>query len=171
MGKKSKSTVPRPRRSLWTAADAARHAAGPSYPRGELLPVGVMPPRPVHAQTAASEAARVSMREYVMRGRAALEVDVTRLVTRHAPPWSQIALDELPSAALAFARVAERSGLEVAARAAGDKAVQVGVRERDRRALWIRATWARTAAGAWRSEGALAEGKALGVTAARALMR
>ena len=87
----------------------------------------------------------------VERRRARARAEAERnmpIVREHPKPWRRVDIDALPSAAASFARAAQRAGLEVAGRAAGP-VVQVGIRERERNALWMRATWRRTPSGTW----------------------
>ena len=129
----------------------------PTYPR---LPDVAMP---LSQRTQEDMARRAAERLAAPPARAA----EPELVTEHVPPWRSVALDALPSAAASFARGARAAGLEVAARAAGNVAVQVGVKARDEARLWQRATWVADAAGKWKSTGALSNGRAIGVLAAK----
>lgn len=144
------------RRSVWTTEHEAAFQAGPHYDRDDPLPPGLVKAPRLDTLTDDAEWGRQRHRDERARNRAAAARDVSTLVTEHPPPWRAIGIDELPSPAAAFARAATRAGLTVAARAAGGKAVQVGVRERDRNALWMRATWrylATRATPAWSSDG------------------
>lgn len=115
----------------------------------------------MHAQTPEAELAR----QAVIGARAARRVEVD-IVTHTPAPWRRADLADVPSAARAFAQAAQRAGLEVAARMAGDRAVQVGV-ARDGM-LWMRATWSRTERGALTSKGVKVGDELLNITDARA---
>lgn len=115
-------------------------------------------PTPYHAQAAIEARA--------LEARAAPSPEPAP-VTEHVPPWRSYPVEALPTAARRFALAAEAAGCEVAARAAGVKAVQVGVKHRTEARLWQRATWRRDAKGAWKSVGVVSDGRALGVLAAK----
>lgn len=125
------------------------------------LPPGVVRAPPLWTLSAEANAAMMATRQ-----RAGARPIERELVTKHVPPWRRVEVAELPSAAAGFARAAERAGLEVAARMAGDGTAQVGIRERERNALWMRATWSRTASGTWTSRKVAVSGVpgVLGVT-------
>ncbi len=127
------------------------------------MPPGVSRPPPLWALSAEHNAAHIA-EQRERRRPAELEI-----VTAHPPPWRQVGIEELPSAAAGFARAAERAGLEAAGRMAGAKAAQVGIRHRDRNSLWMRATWTRTAAGAWVSRKVLTPDAVIGTVEARRL--
>lgn len=86
-------------------------------------------------------------------------------VTSGHAPWQRHSLDALTGNAAGFAKAAQAAGYEVAARRAG-ATVQVGVRHADRNSLWMRATWTKGA-----TKGVQVDGKRLGVTEAKALLK
>ena len=129
------------------------------------MPYGMTMPKPLHMLKAqALRAGRPAWRTVTA-------APVAELVTRHVPPWRSAAVADLPRPAAAFARAAENAGLAVAGREARGRAVQVGVRERDGSALWMRATWTLTPSGLWTSRGVHVHHVLMNVTAAKALWK
>ncbi len=125
-------------------------------------PSTLVKPPALHTLTQAAELAREASR---LTRR---EAPVTEIVAEHPKPWRRCDLDTLPSAAQSFARWAQRAGLQVAARECGS-AVQVGC-ARDGR-LVLRVTWTLSATtGRWTAQRTVVDGKAVTITAAKALV-